>query len=339
MVEITESQIYQHQSDWTSIRQFQPPAIRTFADMTLFELLSTLSTEEINPRTVEIDLASTRAMVEMLAEEDRRVAEAVALVLDPIAAAVDAIVPVLANGGSLVYVGAGTSGRLGILDASEMPPTFGVDPTMVQGIIAGGHQAVFRSVEGAEDSRDEGGNAIDALITPDMPAAVCGLSASGRTPFVLGALERAAARGFPTAFVSTNSESVVRQQAPYVQTLICPHVGPEPIAGSTRMNSGTAQKMVINMISTACMVRLGKTYGNVMVDLQLTNEKLVERGRKIVMEIGGIPYQEATNILSQAGGHVKTALVMILASCSREQAEVRLAEAGGHVRKALEGTT
>jgi len=304
--------------------------------MSLFDQLARLSTEAVNPRTAEIDRACTRDMVAMLLEEDRRVTEAVAAVLDRVADAVDAVVPVLANGGSLIYVGAGTSGRLGILDASEMPPTYGVSPALVRGIIAGGPDAVFRSIEGAEDSREQGALALDAEVPPGSQAVVCGLSASGRTPFVLGALERAHERGFPTVFVSTNHEDTVRGFAPFVHTLICPHIGPEPITGSTRMNSGTAQKMVLNMLSTATMVRLGKTYGNVMVDLQLTNEKLVERARRIVMTLAGVDYAAASEVLQGAGGSVKTALVMAAHGCDRATAEHLLAEAQGFVRIALE---
>ena len=304
--------------------------------MTLFEQLAALSTEAINPRTAEIDRADTREMVAMLLEEDQRVTTAVEGVLDRIAEAVDAIVPVLANGGSLIYVGAGTSGRLGILDASEMPPTYGVDHALVRGIMAGGSNAVFRSVEGAEDSREQGAQALNAEIGDGEHAVVCGLSASGRTPFVLGALERATERGFPTVFVSTNDEDTIRGFAPFVDTFICPHIGPEPIAGSTRMNSGTAQKMVLNMLTTASMVRLGKTYGNVMVDLQLSNEKLVERARRIVMNITGVDYNAAAEVLQGAGGSVKTALVMAAHDCDRATAEQRLADANGFVRTALE---
>ena len=304
--------------------------------MTLFEQLAALSTEAVNPRTAEIDRACTRDMVAMLLDEDRRVTEAVEGTLEQVTAAVDAIVPVLADGGSLIYVGAGTSGRLGILDASEMPPTYGVDPSLVRGIIAGGPNAVFRSIEGAEDSREQGALALDTEVPDGSQAVVCGLSASGRTPFVLGALERAHERGFPTVFVSTNDEDTVRGFAPFINTLICPHIGPEPIAGSTRMNSGTAQKMVLNMLTTASMVRLGKTYGNVMVDLQLSNEKLVERARRIVMNIAGVDYDTAAEVLQGAGGSVKTALVMAAHGCDRATAERRLTEANGFVRIALE---
>lgn len=305
--------------------------------MNLFEQLSALSTEAINSATIDIDQVPTRQVVAMLHAEDEKVTDAVGSQLNEIAKAIDVVTKVLRRGGSLIYVGAGTSGRLGILDASEMPPTYGVPPEMVRGIIAGGPNAVFKSVEHAEDSNEQGAEALDAEVQRDEMAVVCGISASGRTPFVLGALERARERGFPTILISTNARKTVEGQAPSIDHYICPNVGPEPIAGSTRMNSGTAQKMVVNMITTATMVALGKTFGNVMVDLQLTNEKLVERARKIVMELGGVDYAKASAVLEAADGHVKTALVMTIAVCSRETAEERLNDAKGHVRKALEG--
>jgi N-acetylmuramic acid 6-phosphate etherase len=310
--------------------------------MDLLEQLAHLTTEAVNPRTLGIDMVSTREVVEMLQAEDMIVAEAVGRELDAIARAVDVVADVLASGGRLIYVGAGTSGRLGILDASEMPPTYGVDSSMIQGIIAGGRDAVFRSVEGAEDSVEEGVLALEQEIGgiggSTGGAVVCGLSASGRTPFVLGALEHAHALGLPTIFVSTNAHDVVRAFAPYADIVICPQVGPEPIAGSTRMKSGTAQKMVINMITTAAMVRMGKTYGNVMVDLQLSNEKLRQRALRIVMEITGVDQERAAEVLRASGDHVKTALVMAQRNCSRTEAETLLADAGGHVRKVLTQT-
>ena len=306
--------------------------------MNLFEQLAHLTTEAINPRTTEIDLGSSRDIVGLLHAEDQLVDEAVGNELGSIAQAVDLVVESLSAGGRLIYVGAGTSGRLGILDASEMPPTYGVDPGLVSGIIAGGRQAVFTSVEGAEDSRSEGADVIASELANQRTSecVVIGLSASGRTPFVLGAVEKAHQLGHATVFVSTNKHEIVRDFAPSADVLICPQVGPEPIAGSTRMKSGTAQKMVINMITTASMVRLGKTYGNVMVDLQLSNEKLQERAKKIVMEIAGVDYNEASDVIARAGGHVKTALVMAIVGCDKESAERRLADAGGIIRKALE---
>ena len=303
--------------------------------MHLAEQLALLTTEAVNDRTREIDLMSTRDAVGLLHDEDRVVADAVGRELDPIARAVDLVVEMMNNGGGLIYVGAGTSGRLGILDASEMPPTFGVPPTLVRGIIAGGRDAVFASIEGAEDDAMAGKQALAQELAAGTKAVVCGLSASGRTPFVLGALEEASRQGMPTVLVSTNTGDVVRAFAPYVDVFICPHVGPEPIAGSTRMKSGTAQKMVLNMITTASMVRLGKTFGNVMVDLQLTNEKLRERARRIVMSLAGVDAATAGMCIDQAEGNVKTAIVMARFACTKQEALERLARAGGIIRTAL----
>lgn len=310
--------------------------------MTLFEQLAALTTESVNQRTLGIDAGSARDIVSMLHAEDRTVADAISTELDHLADAVEAVAGAFRAGGRLIYVGAGTSGRLGIVDASECPPTYGTHPAMVQGIIAGGQGAVFKSVEGAEDDPDEGRKALDDL--PDTnggrrsvgpPDVVCGIAASGRTPFVLGALDEAHHRGCRTMLVTTNPRTVVQPLAPYVDTLICPVVGPEPIAGSTRMKSGTAQKMVLNMITTGAMVRIGKTLGNVMVDLQLTNAKLVERSKRIVMTVGGVDYDTASQLLEKSGGSVKTAIVMAVTGCPREEAESRLTTAHGFVRGAI----
>ncbi len=303
--------------------------------MTLIEQLASLTTEEVNPKTLDIDRADARGIVGMLYEEDLGVSAAIAAELDHIAEAVEMVADALRSGGRLIYVGAGTSGRLGILDASEMPPTYGTDPSLVQGIIAGGQAAVFRSVEGAEDSSDAGARALDEVEVGELDV-VCGISASGRTPFVTGALEHALGKGAKTIFLTTNPRHVVRPYVPNVHVLICPVVGPEPIAGSTRMKSGTAQKMVLNMITTAAMVRLGKTFGNVMVDLQLTNEKLRVRASRIIMSICGLGQEQAVKLIESAGGHVKTALVMHAHSCSREEAVERLHAANGIVRNAME---
>ncbi len=303
--------------------------------MTLFDQLGLLQTEGINPNTVEIDAASTLGVVRLLHNEDVAVAAAVGLVLQDIALAVDVVAAALAGGGRLIYVGAGTSGRLGILDASEMPPTYGTHPDVVQGVIAGGRDAVFRSVEGAEDSAHAGAEAVSALVITQADV-VCGITASGRTPFVLGALEQAKTAGAKTILVSTNTRDVVEMFCKSADIYICPVVGPEPISGSTRMKSGTAQKMVLNMISTAAMVRMGKTYGNVMVDLQTSNEKLRERAKRIVMSIGSVSYEEASAILRSAGGNVKCSIIMAKRRCSFEEARSLLEAAGGFVRSALE---
>jgi len=299
--------------------------------MTLFDQLALLDTESVNPRTTDIDTLSAREIVELLNAEDALVATAVHAELDHIARAAQAVAEAFRAGGRLFYVGAGTSGRLGVVDASECPPTYGVPPTMVQAIMAGGPAAVFQSVEGAEDSKEEGSKAMrdHGVQAADV---VCGIAASGRTPFVLAALAEARLLGCVTVLVSTNHRKTVQGFAPEADILICPFVGPEAITGSTRMKSGSAQKMVLNMISTTAMVLIGKTYGNVMVDLQLTNEKLRERAKRIVMTIGGMNYEEATSLLESAGGKVKTALVMALTGRTREESENELIQRRGRVR-------
>lgn len=311
--------------------------------MTLFEQLAGLTTERVNPRTRDIDIVDTPTLVQLLQHEDTTVAHAVASECPAIARGIDAIAAALRGGGRLIYVGAGTSGRLGVVDASECPPTYGTHPAMVQGIIAGGKGAVFASVEGAEDDAAAGAAALNDL--PDIDGStrsvdardvVCGITASGRTPYVVGALERAHALGACTILVSTNPVDLVRTYAPFVAIAICPVVGPEPIAGSTRMKSGTAQKMVLNRLTTGAMVRLGKTYGNVMVDLQRTNAKLQERANHIVMRIAHVDYHEAANLLDQANGSVKVAIVMALLHCTADEAQATLATAGGTIRAITE---
>ncbi|CAN5458806.1 N-acetylmuramic acid 6-phosphate etherase [soil metagenome] len=299
--------------------------------MTLFDQLASLSTESVNPRTAGIDMLPAREIVELLNAEDSLVARAVHDELDHVARAAQLVADAFVQGGRLFYVGAGTSGRLGVVDASECPPTYGVPPSMVQAIMAGGPAAVFQSVEGAEDSREEGSKAIrdNGVQAADV---VCGIAASGRTPFVLAALAEARRLGCRTLLVSTNDRKTVEGFAPAVDVLICPHVGPEATTGSTRMKSGTAQKMVLNMITTTARVLIGKTYGNLMVDLQLTNEKLRERAKRIVMTIGDVTYEGATSLLEAAGGKVKTALVMVLTGRSREESEEELKKSKGKVR-------
>lgn len=307
--------------------------------MTLFEQLAALTTEAVNPRTVGIDLLTAREIVELINAEDKLVADAVAAELDHVAAAVDLVSNAFRAGGRLIYVGAGTSGRLGVVDASEMPPTFGTHPDMVQGVIAGGRDAMFRSQEGAEDGEEDGAESISPLLRAHD--VVCGIAASGRTPFVIGAMRYAHEAGHATVLVSTNGRDTVTKFAPFVDVMICADVGPEAVTGSTRMKSGTAQKMILNMITTAAMVRIGKTFGNVMVDLQLTNEKLRERAKRIVMTSSDVSYEDAERLLSEANGHVKTAIVMAARQCTLEQAGEYLEQADGFVRKALgsDGTT
>ncbi len=298
---------------------------------TLFKELEALATEQRNPRSMQIDMASTRDILRIMNEDDRLVPEAVGGELPYIEEAVELVVQAFRAGGRLFYAGAGTSGRLGILDASECPPTFGSPPDMVQGLIAGGRPAVFASQEGAEDSEESGAAAIDeAGVTAND--VVCGIAASRRTPYVVGAAKRARELGARTLFVTCTPRKAFTLE---VDVAICPVVGPEVIMGSTRLKSGTAQKLVLNMLTTASFIRLGKVYENMMVDLQMTNAKLVERSRRTVMTVTDLDYDEATGLLARAGGHVKTALVMHLAGTSREEAEARLARAGGFVRAAI----
>lgn len=301
----------------------------------LFKEIISLQTEQKNPNTEDIDISSTYEILDMINKEDKLVAKAVKRELKNIEAAVNNIVLAFRSGGRLFYFGAGTSGRLGIVDASECPPTFGSPPEMVQGIIAGGEKAVFKAQEGAEDKPENGANEVIRLkIKP--PDIVCGIAASGRTPFVKGALAEANRRGCDTILVCTVTKEKTEELGIEADVKICPVVGPEVIAGSTRMKAGTAQKMVLNMLTTASMVRLGKTYGNVMVDLQLTNEKLKERAKKTIMSLTGVSYDEAADYLAKSGGHIKTALVMIKTGVEQEEAKERLLKSGGFVRKAIE---
>lgn len=302
-------------------------------DHSRFEEFARLATEQRNPRTLDLDALDVLGILARISAEDRTVPDAVAHELPHIARAVELVVASFREGGRLLYVGAGTSGRLGVLDASECPPTFGSDPEMVQGIIAGGYGALVRSVEGAEDRTEEGERAMDkcAVGPKDM---VIGLAASRRTPFVVSALARARALGARTGYVTCTPRS---EFALDVDVAICPEVGPEALMGSTRMKSGTAQKLVLNMITTAAFVRLGKVYENMMVDLMATSEKLVERSRRTVMTVTGVDYATAARAIEEAGKSVKTAIVMLELGCSRAEAETRLARGQGFVRAALGG--
>jgi len=294
------------------------------------ESLARLLTEQRNPASMDLDLLPTEGILRLLNAQDKLVPLAVEREIPYIERAVELVVKALRSGGRLIYVGAGTSGRLGILDASECPPTFGADPEMVQGIIAGGHAAVFRSQEGAEDNEETARVAIDQLnVGPED--VVCGIAASRRTPYVVSAVRRARERGAKTLYLTTNPRSEFNLE---VDVAICPEVGPEVLMGSTRMKSGTAQKLVLNMITTTAMVRLGKIYENMMVDLQQTNRKLVERSKRILMMATGVDYDTAAEYLAKADGHVKTGIVMIVAGVSKEEAQKRLEATGGFVRLA-----
>lgn len=301
----------------------------------LYEQISQLRTEQLNPASVAMDELSVEDFLRLMNDEDQKVARAVREEIPHIARAVEAIANAFQRGGRLIYVGAGTSGRLGVLDAAECPPTFGVSPTLVRAIIAGGNQAVFAAQEGAEDDEHAGAEAISAAQVTDADV-VCGISASGRTPFVLGALAEAKRCGAFTVLVTTNERAQVERFTRNADCIIAPNVGPEILAGSTRLKSGTAQKLVLNMLSTAAMVRIGKTYGNIMVDVQPLSAKLRERAKGIVMRITGCNYQAATTALEDADGNVKVALVMILAGCNQEQARALLTAAHGSVRRAVQ---
>jgi len=298
----------------------------------LFHEISNLATEQQNPSSKNIDFLSTEEILKIINDEDKTVPFAVEKELPYIVKAVDKIVDALKSGGRLLYFGAGTSGRLGVVDASECPPTFGTDPEMVQGFIAGGEAAMFVAQEGAEDFEEYGEIDIDKVNVTNKDV-VCGIAASRRTPYVIGAVKKAKKLGAITLYITcTPRESFNIEE---VDIPICPFVGPEVVMGSTRMKSGTAQKLVLNMLTTTSLVRLGKTYENMMIDLQMTNKKLVERSKRIVMMITDIDYDEATKYLEQADYHVKTALVMILAEVDLDKAKDRLKKSDGFVRKAI----
>ena len=280
-------------------------------------------TERENPRTRDISTRSTREIVQLINDEDATVPAAVARELDAVAAAIDAIADRLASGGRLFYVGTGTSGRLGVLDASECPPTFGVPPDLVQGVIAGGYEACYRAVEASEDDREAGARDLDArgLTASD---AVVGLAASGRTPYTVGAVAHARARGAFTAAVTCVPGSEITRVA---ELSIVPVVGPEVIAGSTRMKAGTAQKLVLNMISTGVMIRLGYVSGNRMTNLLTRNVKLRARALRILMAETGVDEQAAADTLERAGGELPVAIVMLRAGCDAGRARAALASA------------
>ena len=301
-------------------------------DHARYEEFARLATEQRNPRTLDLDTLDTAGILARVSAEDHTVPAAVAHEIPYIAQAVELVVASFREGGRLIYVGAGTSGRLGVLDASECPPTFGSDPSQVQGIIAGGMGALVRAVEGAEDRTDEGERAMDEYQVGARDTVV-GIAASRRTPFVVAALARARARGARTAYVTCTPRAEFTLP---VDVAICPEVGPEVLMGSTRMKSGTAQKLVLNMLTTTAFIRIGKAYENMMVDLMATSQKLVERSRRTVMTVTGVDYATASRAIEDAGKSVKTAIVMLERSCSRAEAEARLARANGFVRAALE---
>ena len=289
-------------------------------------------TERRNPDTVDIDLASPLEIVDLINAADQHVADAVASQRESIADAITLIEAAFREGRRLLYVGAGTSGRLGVLDASECPPTFGTDPAMVVGIIAGGDRALRHPIEGAEDDPMAGAAVMDehAVSAGDV---VCGIAASGTTPFVRGALTRARERGARTLLIAcTEPPAAMRAVA---DLCILPVVGPEILTGSTRLKAGTATKLVCNLLTTGAMIRLGKSYGNLMVDLRATNVKLQDRAERIVMEVTALPRDAARALLSHAGGVVKVALVMHALQVDAETAQQRLDDAAGVVRRVV----
>jgi N-acetylmuramic acid 6-phosphate etherase len=301
--------------------------------MTTRECLPT--TEKRNPRSAHIDTLSTQEIVDLINSEDRTVPQAVGSQRQSIAAAIDLIVNCFRAGGRLFYVGAGTSGRLGVLDASECPPTFGVKPTLVQGIIAGGRRALVRSIEGAEDHADDGAQAIDKKRVGPKDVVV-GLAACGMTPFVHGALQRARQIGAATVFVTCAPEAVKSLQA---DIIINPAVGPEVITGSTRMKAGTATKLVLNMLTTTAMIKLGKVHGNLMVDLRAVNNKLRDRSVRIVMDLTGLSRRQAQTLLRRADGKLKAAIVMHFRRVDLPRALQILDECAQLLRRAMDDRT
>lgn len=293
--------------------------------------MASLTTETRNPDSTNIDAMTVPEILELINSEDKLIAAAVAKEKDNIAKAVDLIVDALRKGGRLIYTGAGTSGRLGILDATEIPPTFSADPEMVQGIIAGGKDALVRSIEGAEDYPEDGRSDIaDKSVTGND--VVFGIATSGRTPYVLGTLEKAKELGAKTVFLTCNAVEPNEIAADVIITLI---VGAEVITGSTRMKAGTATKLVLNMVTTTSMIKLGKVYKNLMVDLKAVNNKLVDRACRILETITGINYDSAGSLLGEADMNLKTALVMQIASVDRLKALELLEEADGIIRNAI----
>ena len=294
--------------------------------------LGLLTTEARNPLTLELDNLNSLELVKLINSEDRKVALAVSDVSESIAQAIDIITDRLSKGGRLIYVGAGTSGRLGVLDAVECPPTFNTDPGMVLGLIAGGPQGLIQAVEGAEDSVDMGREALQDVNLGTLDVVV-GIAASGRTPYVIGALDYARDSGaFAIAFSCNQDAEIIT----HADLNIIPLVGPEVLSGSTRLKAGTATKLVLNMLTTGAMVRLGKTYSNLMVDVRATNEKLIERATRIVQSLTDCTQEQASELLSSCNGEVKTAIVSHNLGISPDAARTRINSVSGHLRKVLE---
>lgn len=297
--------------------------------------LAGLTTEARNPRSLDLDRLDTLELVKLINSEDAGVAAAVGRESENIASAIDVIAERLGRGGRLVYVGAGTSGRLGVLDAAECPPTFNTPPGQVIGLIAGGPQGMLKAVEGAEDSMQQGADDLVAIQLTDRDVVV-GIAASGRTPYVLGAMDYARSLGAFAIGFSCNSEAELKQHA---DLCIIPVVGPEILSGSTRLKAGTATKLVLNMLTTGAMVRMGKTWSNLMVDLQATNAKLVDRAVRIIVSITGSTAEKAAARLAECSGDLKTAAVSLKLGITPDLARTRLAQAGGRLRTALESAS
>ncbi|EQB62654.1 MAG: hypothetical protein RBG1_1C00001G0233 [candidate division Zixibacteria bacterium RBG-1] len=299
----------------------------------IFDQIKSLITESRNPKTSRIDSLSTADILKLINSEDKTVPQIVEKQIPRIAKAVELLVKTFRAGGRLFYIGAGTSGRLGVLDAAECPPTFGTDPKMIRGIIAGGYKTLIRSKEGVEDNFNAAGKDL-AKVKLNKKDILVGIAASRRTPYVLGGLKHAKKIGCKTIFIYCNPHltSPIKIKVDVEIPLI---VGPEVIMGSTRMKAGTAQKLVLNMLSTTAMIKLGKVYQNMMVDLKATSQKLVERSKRTIMIVTGVDYRTASEYLKKADGSVKTALVMILAKADKKEAQRRLAKSDGFVRRAL----
>ena len=299
----------------------------------IFDQIKSLITESRNPKTSRIDSLSTADILKLINSEDKTVPQIVETQIPRIAKAVELLVKTFRAGGRLFYIGAGTSGRLGVLDAAECPPTFGTDPKMIRGIIAGGYKTLIRSKEGVEDNFNAAGKDL-AKVKLNKKDILVGIAASRRTPYVLGGLKHAKKIGCKTIFIYCNPHltSPIKIKVDVEIPLI---VGPEVIMGSTRMKAGTAQKLVLNMLSTTAMIKLGKVYQNMMVDLKATSQKLVERSKRTIMIVTGVDYRTASEYLKKADGSVKTALVMILAKADKKEAQRRLAKSDGFVRRAL----
>lgn len=293
--------------------------------------LTQLVTESRNPASANIDTLTTQEMLQVINQQDQLVALAVEKTLPQIAQAVDAIAAAFAQGGRLIYMGAGTSGRLGILDASECPPTYGSDPNMVIGLIAGGHKAILKAVENAEDNRELGKADLVGLNLSACDVVV-GIAASGRTPYVIAGMEYAQSVGAKVVSLACNPGCPMEAHADIV---ITPVVGPEVVTGSSRMKAGTAQKLVLNMLTTGAMIKSGKVFGNLMVDVEATNAKLIQRQTNIVVEATGVSAEEAEQALSACNRHCKTAILMLLGGFDAEEAKLKLAQHQGFIRAAL----